>query len=178
MMFRNGSQMVIGLIATVFLAAGCSAEQSVTTEADTAVDTAVETVAAPEGSPSLYDRLGGVYNIALVVDDFIDRVADNDTLNANPQVYAHREPLRFPGLKFQLTAMVCQATGGPCNYIGKSMLETHDGWMITEEEWQSMAGNFKATLDKFEVPEAEQQELFTIVESTKGDIVVSEPEPE
>ena len=86
--------------------------------------------------------------------------------------------LRFPGLKFQLTAMVCQATGGPCNYIGKSMLETHDGWMITEEEWQSMAGNFKATLDKFEVPEAEQQELFAIVESTKGDIVVSELEPE
>ncbi len=87
---------------------------------------------AEEGSQSLYDRLGGIYNIALVVDDFIDQVGANDILNANPQVYAHREPLRFPGLKFQLTAMVCQATGGPCNYIGKSMLETHDGWMITD----------------------------------------------
>ena len=130
---------------------------------------------AEEGSQSLYDRLGGVYNIALVVDDFVDRIVDNEILNANPQVYAHREPLRFPGLKFQLTAQICQATGGPCNYTGMSMKETHDGWMITEEEWQALGADFKASLDKFEVPEAEQQELFAIVESTKGDIVVSAP---
>lgn len=127
---------------------------------------------AEEEASSLYARLGGVYNIALVVDDFIDRVVVNDVLNANPQVYANRKPERFPGLKFQLTALVCQATGGPCNYTGRSMKEAHDGWMITEEEWQALGADFKASPDKFAVPEKEQHELFAIVESTKEDIVV------
>ncbi len=123
--------------------------------------------------PSLYDRLGGVYSIALVVDDFIDRVVDNETLNANPNVYAKRKLERVPGLKFHVTAMVCQVTGGPCNYTGQSMDAAHEGMNITEAEWQSMAADFKASLDHFGVPEAEQQELFAIVESTKPDIVVA-----
>ena len=71
-----------------------------------------------ESSPSLYDRLGGVYNIAAVVDDLIDRLAANDALNANPGINSAQIPARFPGLKYQLTAMVCQAAGGPCSYTG------------------------------------------------------------
>lgn len=122
---------------------------------------------------SLYDRLGGVYPIALVVDDFIDRVVSNDVLNANPNIYAARKEERFPGLKFQVTALVCEVTGGPCNYTGKSMGEAHAGMEITEAEWQALADDFKASLDSFGVGEAEQQELFAIVESTKADIVVS-----
>ncbi len=123
--------------------------------------------------PSLYDRLGGVYPIALVVDDLINRVAVNEVLNANPAVYAARAPERYPGLKFQLTAMVCQATGGPCEYTGKSMKEAHEGMNINGEEWAALAADFKASLDKYGVPEAEQKELFAIVESTRGDIVAS-----
>lgn len=132
--------------------------------------------AEEESQQSLYDRLGGVYAIALVVDDFIDRVVNDDVLNANPHIYAAREPTRFPGLKFQLTAQVCQASGGPCNYTGKSMQETHKDMQITEEDWQALAADFKASLDKFGVGEQEQGELFAIVESTKGDIVVGGPE--
>ena len=71
-----------------------------------------------DAGPSLYDRLGGVYNIAAVVDDLIDRLAANDALNANPGINSARIPARFPGLKYQLTAMVCQAAGGPCSYTG------------------------------------------------------------
>lgn len=126
-----------------------------------------------EGAPSLYERLGGVYPIALVVDDFIDRVVTDDTLNANPAVSAARNPQRYPGLKYQLTAQVCQVTGGPCVYTGKSMKDAHEGMNITEAEWAALGVLFKASLDKFGVPEAEQQELFAIVESTKGDIVVA-----
>lgn len=129
-------------------------------------------VGAEQHEMSLYDRLGGVYPIALVVDDFIDRVVANDTLNANPKIYAARDPNRFPGLKYQVTAMVCMATGGPCEYTGKSMKEAHDGMEITAAEWDALASDFKASLDKFGVPEAEQQELFEIVGSTRGDIVV------
>jgi hemoglobin len=129
---------------------------------------------AQDQGPSLYERLGGVYAIALVVDDFIDRVVEDEVLNANPHIYAARKPERFPGLKFQLAAMVCEVTGGPCKYTGKSMKEAHAGMQITETEWQALAADFKASLDHFGVGEAEQQELFAIVETTKADIVASE----
>lgn len=122
---------------------------------------------------SLYDRLGGVYNIATVVDDFIERVLADDVLNANPAIKAARERVPKAGLKFQVTALVCQATGGPQVYAGRSMKEAHRHLNITEAEWQALARDFKMSLDKFKVPEREQKELFAIVATTKQDIVVS-----
>ena len=77
------------------------------------------------------------------------------------------------GLKYQVTAMVCQATCGPQNYMGRSMKNSHQHLNITEKEWQTMRAVFKKSLDKFQVPEKEQNELFAIVESTKPDIVMS-----
>ena len=130
--------------------------------------------AAQEDGPSLYDRLGGVYNIAAVVDDLIDRLAANEALNANPGIGSARVPARFPGLKFQLTAMVCQASGGPCSYTGQPMKDTHADMGITESDWTLFEADCKATFDKFGVPEGEQQELFAVIGSTKGDIVVAE----
>ena len=70
--------------------------------------------------------------------------------------------------------MVCQAAGGPCQYTGLAMKESHAHLNITASEWQTMLDLFKTTLDKFSVPEAEQNELFAIVESTKADIVMTE----
>jgi len=124
-----------------------------------------------EAGPTLYERLGGVYNIAAVVDDLIERLYVNDTLNAVPAIDKARNPVRKPGVKFQLTALMCQVTGGPEKYTGRSMKETHINLKISEKEWKAMAADFKATLDKFKVPEKEQSELFAIVESTKPDIV-------
>jgi hemoglobin len=123
-------------------------------------------------SKTLYERLGGVYNIAAVVDDFIEQLYVNDTLNANPAIAGARKQLRKPGLKVQVTMLVCQVTGGPCNYVGKNMKESHAHLHITEKEWDAMLVAFKASLDKFKVPTAEQQELITIVETTKPDIVM------
>jgi hemoglobin len=127
---------------------------------------------APAAAPSLYDRLGGLYPIASVVDDLIDRVYVNATLNANPAVAKARSQARQPGLKVQLTMLVCQVTGGPCKYVGKSMKEAHATFGITQKEWQALLADFRASLDKFKVPAAEQKELIDIVESTKPDIVV------
>jgi len=127
-----------------------------------------------EAGPSLYDRLGGTYAIAAVVDDLIDRLAADEGLNANPGIAAARILERFPGLKFHLTAMICQATGGPCGYTGRSMKDTHIDMGITASDWELFAADCKATLDKFGVPEAEQNELFAIIGSTQGDIVVAE----
>jgi len=124
-------------------------------------------------APSLYQRLGGVYPIAVVVDDFIDRLLGNNVLNANPAIAAARERVPAPGLKFQVTALVCSVTGGPCQYHGRGMKEAHTHLNITEREWQAMLADFRLTLNKFKVPEREQGELIAIVESTKGDIVVA-----
>jgi len=124
-----------------------------------------------EETKSLYDRLGGVYAIATVVDDFIERVLVNDTLNANEAVSAARDRVPKAGLKFQVTALVCQVTGGPYTYHGRTMKDAHVHLGISEKEWEAMAADFKATLDAFKVPEAEQEELFEIVGSTHDDIV-------
>ncbi len=123
---------------------------------------------------SLYERLGGVKPISLVVDDFIDRLVANDVLNANPRIKEGRKHSPDAYLKFQVTNLVCQVTGGPCVYTGLGMKEGHAHLNITENEWQVMKDEFKKTLDKFMVPEKEQKELFDIVESTKKDIVMAE----
>lgn len=120
---------------------------------------------------TLYERLGGVYNIAAVVDDFIDRVFVNATLNANPNIYKARSEVRKPGLKVQVVNQVCAVTGGPCEYTGLDMKTAHKDFHITEKEWDALVVDFKASLDKFKVPAAEQQELIAIVASTKPDIV-------
>ena len=121
---------------------------------------------------SLYERLGGVKPISLVVDDFIDHLVANEVLNANPMIKAGRQHSPDAYLKFQVTNLVCQVTGGPCVYTGLGMKESHAHMNITESEWQVMQDEFKKTLDKFQVPEKEQKELFDIIESTKKDIVM------
>ena len=114
-----------------------------------------------------------MYNIATVVDDFIERLLVNDVLNANPAVNGARDRVPKAGLKYRVTSLVCQVTGGPQKYTGRSMKESHKHLNITEKEWQAMVVDFRKTLDKFQVPEKEQEELITIVESTKKDIVIS-----
>jgi len=137
-----------------------------------AVPEAQEQTAAPT-KPSLHDRLGGVYPISAVVDDFIDRVYVNPTLNANPNIAKARSEVRMPGLKVHVANLVCMVTGGPCKYTGKGMKESHAGFQITQKEWDALLMDFRASLDKFKVPAPEQKELVDIVESTKPDIVVT-----
>src|SRR5262245_46654337 len=121
--------------------------------------------------PSLYERLGGVYAIASVIDDFINRIMDNPRLNANPKVEEAHHRVSRAGFKYLVTEMACWATGGSQRYSGRSMLDSHAHLDITEEEWQVFLADFQACLDAFAVPKSEQAELFAIVQSTKGDIV-------
>lgn len=122
--------------------------------------------------PSLYDRLGGVYNIATVVDDLIDRVMVDPRLNANPRVDEAHHRVSSTGFKYLVTEMVCWASGGPQKYSGRSMGDSHRHLLINEEEWAAFMSDVQQTLDKFEVPQEEQDELKAIVESTKESIVV------
>lgn len=127
-----------------------------------------QSAAAPQ---PLYERLGGLRGITVVVDDFIDRLVINKTLNKNPAVRAGRKSSPAPYLKFQVSQLVCKVTGGPCQYTGQPMKESHAHLNITEKEWGVMAAEFKKSLDKFKVPASEQKELFDIVGTTKADIV-------
>jgi hemoglobin len=129
----------------------------------------------PGGEPSkpLYERLGGLKGITMVVDDFIDRLVTNKTLNRNPEINAGRKRSPAPYLKYQVSAFMCEVTGGPCKYGGKGMKEAHVHMNITEKEWDVMVGEFKKSLAKYKVPAKEQEELFAIVGKTKPDIVVA-----
>ena len=129
------------------------------------------------GKPSLYDRLGGVYNIATVVDDFIDRIMVDPRLNANPLVDEAHHRVPPAGFKYLVTEMVCWATGGPQKYTGKSMKDSHAHLKITSKEWEAFLDDFQQTLDKFKVPVEEQADLKAIVNSTRSDIVIESALP-
>src|SRR6266446_165843 len=120
---------------------------------------------------SLYDRLGGVYSIATVVDDFINRIMVDPRLTANPQVDEAHHRVPPAGFKYLVTEMVCWATGGPQKYTGKSMAESHKDLKITSKEWESFLDDFQQTLDKFAVSTEEQAELKAIIDTTRADIV-------
>ena len=123
--------------------------------------------------PSLYERLAGVNNIAMLMDDVIDRTYADPLLNANPRIAeAHK---RFPRqvYKYQATNLACMGTGGPCKYTGRSPKEAHQHLQITETEWQEMVKIFRDSMNSFKVPLKEQDEVVAILESSKADVVVS-----
>lgn len=122
---------------------------------------------------SLYDRLGGLAPISVVVNDFLDLMVPDPQLNKNPALAEARKHVPAPYLKFQVTAQVCEATGGPCKYTGRTMKASHAHLNITEKEWDRGVTLFKQVLAKHKVPDREQKELLDIFNSTKADIVMA-----
>ena len=125
---------------------------------------------------SLYDRLGGVYNIATVVDDFIDRIMVDPRLNSNPRVDEAHHKVPPAGFKYLVTEMLCWAAGGPQHYTGRDMETSHRDLAITASEWDAFMEDLQTTLDKFSVPAAEQAEVKALIESTRSAIVLSDEE--
>jgi hemoglobin len=128
--------------------------------------------AAP--AKSLYERLGGEAAVKAVVDDFVARAATDPKVNFTRKGTAlewQATPDNVAHLKKALVQLIGAVTGGPQKYQGRSMKEAHRGMKISDAEFNALAADLKASLDKFKVPEKEQGELFTIVESTRKDIV-------
>ena len=120
---------------------------------------------------SLFDRLGGHEAITAVVDDFVGRCAGDSRINGK---FARTD---IPRLKAMLCDQVCNASGGPCTYAGRSMAETHAGMGVTAGEFDALVEDLVATLDQFSVPKAEQDELIGILAPLRPDIVeVESPE--
>lgn len=136
---------------------------------------AASTAPAPpkEKEAALYDRLGGEAAIKAVVDDFVGRAAGNPKVNFTRKGIKEWEAseANVAKLKTNLVNLIGALTGGPQKYTGKDMKSLHAGMKITTAEFGALAGDLKATLDKFKVPAKEQAELMKIVGSTQGDIV-------
>jgi hemoglobin len=114
---------------------------------------------------SLYDRLGGEAAISAVIDDFAARVLADTRINAK---FAKSNA---PRLVFHLKQQVCQVTGGPCKYDGLDMKTAHKNMGVTNGEFNALVEDLVATLNKFNVPKAEQDELLGILGPLKAQIV-------
>jgi hemoglobin len=128
----------------------------------------------PGGKTSLYDRLGGYFGIALVVNRFSDEIITNPILNRNPALRAWNETeaeARLPGLKFGRTLWIAAAAGGPFKYTGLPLTEAHAEFNLTAEEFAEVGAEIVRALDFFGVPEAEQQELVEVYQASMSDVV-------
>jgi hemoglobin len=114
---------------------------------------------------SLYERLGKKEAITAVVDEFVARVAADKRINA---FFAHTD---IPHLKMELVNQICEASGGPCKYTGKSMKEAHKGMGVGTADFNALVEDLVGALDKFKVGEKEKNELLSVLGPMKTDIV-------
>ena len=133
-------------------------------------------------SGSLYERLGGVFAIAAVIDHFSDAVVKNAVAGRgsdNPALRAwHTDQLaRLPGLKFMRTLWVCDVSGGPFDYHGTKpghdalgLEEAHRNLGITADEFDAVAGELARSLDVFKVPQREKDEVLAAFAAHKGEV--------
>ena len=116
----------------------------------------------------LYDRLGGYNALAAVTDDFLGRILSDTAIVPFFKGLEDRDKVRIRQL---LVDQLCEATGGPCRYIGRTMQVVHAEMQVNDRVWNAFAGHLVATLDQLKVPAHEKQELLEIIGSMKKDIV-------
>jgi hemoglobin len=131
---------------------------------------------------SLYDRLGGAFAIAAVVDHFSDALVHNPIVgqnSENPDLREwHTNNLgRLPGLKFMRTLWVCNVAGGPQRYAGTKpgstplgLEEAHRKLKISPAEFDEVAAELGRTLDVFKVPEQEKGEVLAAFAAHEGEV--------
>ena len=118
---------------------------------------------------SLYRRLGGKPAITAVVDSFTAFVAADERINAFFQTLVLEG--RVPKFKEHLVNQICEATGGPCKYKGRSMKKSHAGMGVKGEHFQALVEDLIKALDHFKVPAKEKGELLAILGPMRADIV-------
>jgi len=131
---------------------------------------------------SLYERLGGVFAIAAVVDHFSDAIVKNPIVgqeSANAQLREwHTEQLgRLPGLKFMRTLWVCNVAGGPFPYVATrpggtpiGLEEAHRRFRISPAEFDEVAAELARSLDAAGVPATEKEEVLAAFAAHKGEV--------
>jgi hemoglobin len=125
---------------------------------------------SPVNEKSLYDRIGGKEMLAKFSDKFVDAMAANPKLLANPKV-AEAMKKDQSKHKASMTEYLCQVSGGPCKYKGPSMKDAHHSMGVTSDEWRAMGGIFIKTLRELNVPKNERKELANLASMSKPDVV-------
>jgi len=123
-----------------------------------------------QAQTSLYDNLGGKKAIIAVVDDFVGRVAADKRINAFFAATA-ADPKRLAAFKSKLVDQICQASGGPCQYTGKSMKAAHAGMGINSADFNALVSDLVAALDKFHVSVKDKDTLLGVLGPMQSDIV-------
>ena len=119
---------------------------------------------------SLYDRLGGKKAITAVVDEFVSRVAADKRINTFFAATAS-DPARLDKFKGNLVDQICQASGGPCKYMGKDMKSAHMGMGVSSADFDALVEDLVGALDKFKVGAHEKNQLLGALGPMKSDIV-------
>jgi hemoglobin len=114
---------------------------------------------------TLYERLGGLDAIMAVVDSFVARAAGDDRINMK---FARTN---IPHLKKNFADQLCEVTGGPCTYTGRSMPEAHGGMRVTAGEFDAFIQDLEGTLDELNVPTMEHRELLGLLLPLRDEIV-------
>jgi hemoglobin len=117
---------------------------------------------------TLYERLGGYDAISAVANDLLPRLQADSQL---ARFWQHRGEDGLKREKQLLVDFLCSSAGGPLYYTGRDMKISHQGMKISESDWSRFLGHLKATLQAFQVPQAERDEVVAFVQSTKPDIV-------
>ena len=143
----------------------------------TAIKEAASTESASTGpadsaaTPSLYERMGGVYGIAAVMDVLTDRLFDNVWANRNPYVAKMHERNGRPGFKFMVTAWSVEQTGGPACYPGRDMHYAHVDMEASEHDFDVVALEIAASLSYCGVGVQEQKEYLALIESYRREVL-------
>lgn len=117
---------------------------------------------------SLYERLGGYDAISAVTNGLLPRLQADAQL---ARFWRHRGEDGIRREKQLLVDFLCASAGGPLYYTGRDMETTHKGMNINESDWSAFLGHLHATLEAFQVPQAERDEVVAFIESTKPDMV-------
>ncbi len=130
--------------------------------------TLAEPPQAAAKAPTLYTQLGGYDALAAVTDDFIKSLATDPELG---KFFVGLNDESKKRVRQHVIDFLCNATGGPCLYLGQDMKTAHKGLHITEAEWTISAQHLVDTLNKFKVPQAQQTAVKGAISALKGDIV-------
>jgi len=133
-----------------------------------ALAVAVALPAHAQTAPTLYKRLGGYDAIAAVTDDFLGKLAGDPQLG---RFFGGHSSDSLKRIRQNIVDQLCAATGGPCVYVGRDMKAAHAGLKISEKDWDTTVKYLVATLDKFNVPAKEKDEVLGAVGGLKKDIV-------
>jgi hemoglobin len=117
---------------------------------------------------SLYERLGGYDAIAAVANNLLPRLMNDDQLG---RFWKHRGSDGIDREKQLLIDFLCQNAGGPVYYTGRDMTTSHRGMRISETDWIRFIGHLNETLNHFDLPAAERNDVLSFIESTKSEIV-------